>query len=196
MFLQTSSADMSSLSPRHLFYKSDNTGLTWNMINTGITSPNGTKFYMADNLNYFILSSSGVIYKSTDGGGNWQMIPGYSNINNLYIYNISNIYAAGSSNQLIKSTDGGNNWQTLINPLSNYNYFSLNFINYNTGWVSGSKGSLLKTVDAGLTWTSGAKSFTTKKINDVRILNNNIILLAAADGIITEHQTRVTTGQR
>ena len=165
-------------------YKSDNLGLTWNMLNTGVICPNGTKLFIADILNYFILTPGGIIYKSSDGGANWQLIQGISNINNLYIYNYNNIYAAGNANQLIKSTDGGNTWQALVNPLSNYNYYSLTFINNNTGWVSGTRGSLLKTTNAGLTWASDANTLTTKKIYDVQILNNNVILLAAADGLI------------
>ncbi len=95
------------------------------------------------------------IYKSTNGGLNWEIIymaqiyPDY-----LQFLNSGTGYYK-SGNTLYKSTNSGYNWSQLPQP--NINVSSINFVDENTGWACGYttpplKPRVIKTINGGNSW--------------------------------------------
>lgn len=99
----------------------------------------------------------GIILKTTNGGINWA-----NNLNDapfkpysaIFPVDSNVIYAVGFFRTFIKSTNGGENWSIIENGNpSEGDYYSLYFINQNTGWAGVNFGSgivgIKKTTDGG-----------------------------------------------
>ena len=102
----------------------------------------------------WVLSDS-MIYKTTNGGGNWSL---QSTLNSLFrdiVFTDDNTgYAkVDYSSNILKTTNGGLSWNTLPIPASNLNcmQFKNSLTGYMTGSISGI-GKLLKTTNGGYNW--------------------------------------------
>lgn len=99
-------------------FKSTNSGVTWDAVNTGLKDRHIDVLEMDPNSPTTLYAETGRdLLKSVDGGINWQLIwthPGYSGIQILQIDPIksSTLYAADKDG-LILSTDGGENWHEM-----------------------------------------------------------------------------------
>lgn len=111
------------------------------------------------------------IYKTADGGTNWQSYPislGYSGSRGLVVIicvdTITCYLAAngdkglgGISRSILKTTDSGNTWNDLPNspPFSSVNsYSAITCPDADTCYLVGSYGNgIIKTIDGGTTWT-------------------------------------------
>ena len=85
------------------------------------------------------------LYKTTDGGFNWQMQ--VSSVYDFFFVN-ENFGWYINSNQIFKSTDGGESWISQ-NSGTNNSLHSVFFIDQNNGWVSGDLGTILYTPNGG-----------------------------------------------
>ncbi len=146
-------------------YKTTNAGLTWSRyfvqgyeiydirsisfpdLNTGYCS--GT-FY-----NNYTGERRDIISKSTNGGLNWQIIRQESSFSGSYrsYYDLQFLdnntgYLCG--NPPIKTTNGGNSW---FNIMENTIYYSMHFINSNTGWFGKWDYSAI-TTNGGTSWVN------------------------------------------
>jgi photosystem II stability/assembly factor-like uncharacterized protein len=132
------------------------------------------------------------IYKTTNGGLNWNLIFNDQGGANSYITKIfpidqNNLFitSAGSSNNsasggLVKSTDGG---YTFFYTYSKGEGNSIFFINANTGWVSfyywidvpSWIGRICKTTNGGVNWFEQYKDsvYYSSKINSIYFANQN-----------------------
>ena len=102
----------------------------------------------------------GGIYKSTNAGATWALLPGA--IRNASVLAIdpsrsATVYAGGGSSLgVFKSTDGGSTWTTINNGLPAVTFPSSLVINPSeptTLYVGGSAG-VFKSTDGGGSWTS------------------------------------------
>lgn len=134
----------------------------------------------------FAAGRRGTLLTTNDGGNSWSKIS-LSTTNTLYgiqfIENNGWICGAGI---VIKTTDGGITWNE--NPLSDpYQYktfYSLYFLNSNTGWIAGTDGTILKTTDGGTSWTL-IDFPSTSDINKIYFIDaNNGFALISDDGAI------------
>ena len=109
-----------------------------------------------------------VIYKTSDGGANWdqQNPSGFTNassfVNYVHFFDENNGMDAGDpingEFEIYRTTDGGDNW-TLVpganipNPLSGeYGYNGGNLAIGSTVWLVTNKGRILRSSDMGQTW--------------------------------------------
>jgi len=92
---------------------------------------------------------SGKIYKTTDGGNNWEQITPGITIHKLFFLNENDGWG-GNGSSLLKTTDGGYSWQVQLTDggaISDY-------------WISDEKniwivgGKTLKTTNGGQSWES------------------------------------------
>ena len=157
----------------------------------------------------------GGIFRSTDGGGNWNRlnIAKYNNTNSYMIIraaksNPSILYSYGVNHEnlsqnvgFVKSIDGGKTWSTTAPELKNHEitYFDISS-NGNTIYAVDNF-KIQKSVDAGLTWieydlfTSGY-SITVFPDNSDRVLFSKTSgLFLSTDGLNTESQVISTFGQ-
>jgi photosystem II stability/assembly factor-like uncharacterized protein len=109
---------------------------------------------------------SGVIARTTDGGGSWaisrleqKQIPTsvfFADETNGWIGGATppagEDEGSGGPSAILATTDGGTTWQPQINlPVSIDDLF---FLNAQTGWASGTKGTVYHTTDGGRSWNS------------------------------------------
>lgn len=106
--------------------------------------------------------STGVIYKTIDGGANWNKIlfsisyldpPNANSINSMHFLNEKVGYICGEYGEIYGTTDGGDTWS--IKRKGDISAESLNDIQVVSvleAWACGNNGTLLHTIDAGETW--------------------------------------------
>jgi photosystem II stability/assembly factor-like uncharacterized protein len=121
----------------------------WKKYSTG--SNDAIDVFFIDSIKGYVLSSLGIIKKTSDGGKTWtdlkqnrDLSNGYSNLfatNDGYTYSISRKYLYRFKNDL------------LIDSISFGSLNDVYFLNQGTGFASTSN-SLLKTTDYGKTWKS------------------------------------------
>ena len=158
--------DMNGFIAGSKFIKTTDGGISWNEVNSGVSSsdpsfpdPNFNDVYFVNNnLGFAIYKAFGVgdgVIKTTDGGTIWSPL----NISNdkydkQYIYFADeNLGFVSGYSTLYRTTDGGDNWDTLAVGYNNEHINSkVNFINSTTGFF-GKKGQVFKTTDRGNTWT-------------------------------------------
>ena len=135
-------------------YKTTNAGNNWFSINFG-----GYMSFPDQNTGY---STSGAqIYKTTNFGDNYvmQINPSSLTLNDISFVNVSIGYACGETSKIVKTINGGDNWFIVINPLSiEYNLYNIQFVDSETGYVSGVTYSrdtsvFMKTTNGGNNWS-------------------------------------------
>ncbi|MFC2092542.1 T9SS type A sorting domain-containing protein [Bacteroidota bacterium] len=153
--------------PGALIYKSTNTGYNWTtaltLNNSGLDisytlssiffKDGNTGFATGSNLYYG--STFGQIYRSTNGGNNWELAANVgstsgNNINAVHFSDSENGFAAGTNGLIMRSTNSGANWiQQSSGTSATLN--GIFMINALTGYVCGADGLILKTTNGGLT---------------------------------------------
>jgi photosystem II stability/assembly factor-like uncharacterized protein len=144
------------------FYKSSNTGGSWESIYSSISENDLYKTCFINNNTGILVGTSGYISRTTNGGNNWNQI----NLNTTYsIYNCKFIngstgFILGSNGFAMRSTNAGNNWQNFV-PNSNNTLPAIDFIDSNTGCILSNYGDfgaqygyVLKTTNGGLNWSN------------------------------------------
>jgi|GEM_PF-7070992 len=138
-----------------------------------------TKFYRVvkfKNQNEgFIMGDSSVIYKTIDGGNNWNKIvcPININLNDFQFIKDTLIYAYG--NRIIKSGNSGNTWDGSYSlPAATAKVY---FNNQTNGFAVGGNG-IYKSINAGLNWLSvwnySVGPYGFGSIQDIKFINDSI----------------------
>lgn len=104
------------------------------------------------------------LYKTTNGGENWEMnkVDSTSRITHIFFPNETTGYLAGSRmntflvNKFLKTTNGGNSWDS-INTSPFRGATGLYFVNALTGFMSEGTGKLYKTTNGAMSWDSSAQ---------------------------------------
>jgi photosystem II stability/assembly factor-like uncharacterized protein len=131
-------------------------GITgWVPIN--VTSANLHSVFFLNANTGFVGGDNGLLMKTTNSGASWisQTLIS-SSISCIYFTNQLTGFVSTSTisnyNNCLKTTDGGATW----NPLSFWNipgyWYSLSFINQDTGFIVGNNNLLMKTSSAGSSW--------------------------------------------
>ncbi|MEN0055121.1 MAG: ELWxxDGT repeat protein [Mucilaginibacter sp.] len=134
--------------------KSDNDGVDWSIVNTGVGSSFNTIKMIDDHIGY-IMSYEGTMLKTEDGGNNWFPIESpdtaYPYLNHMVFSSALTGYIF-SDYKLYKTINGGKTWKKL-----NFNGSGLTggwFIDDNNGFICGGSQTLLHTTDGGVSWTN------------------------------------------
>ncbi|AMJ66633.1 WD40/YVTN/BNR-like repeat-containing protein [Hymenobacter sp. PAMC 26628] len=109
-------------------------------------------------------ASGQAVYKSTDGGTTWQLLPGSGFLGSFRLHFFDEQTGLSFKNNAIqRSTDGGASWRTVFSPAAG-DWRWVQFPGPATGFAAGgglsygfgggvfSNGSLAKTTDQGATW--------------------------------------------
>lgn len=134
--------------------------------------------------------TSGVLYKTTDGGAHWVLKPTGTSatLSDLRFINSSIGWAVGQNGVIIKTVDGGNTWT----PQTSGTTAALNgvyLLDAQIGWAVGASGTLIKTTNGGTAWTAQS-SGTTATIQTAWFTSLTSAFLGCNDGTLQ----RTTTG--
>ncbi|MBI3260722.1 MAG: hypothetical protein HYZ54_14780 [Ignavibacteriae bacterium] len=143
------------------FFRTTDGGASWREHHENVPSSGMTDImlYSQDGIGYG--SSSGIIWKTTDGGRTWSFFsqtgPLYwqeeiTNIKNSFLVPISGTDCSGGRDvrgELRFSTDAGKSWKSYQTFSSMFGSF---LINETTGWGVGDGALVYYTSDAGVTW--------------------------------------------
>ncbi|MFZ2324642.1 MAG: YCF48-related protein [Ignavibacteriaceae bacterium] len=136
-------------------YKTENSFENWQrlIINDNFSDV----FFINEDVGFAIsgvLSLAQGLYKTTDGGINWDGVPGPSGEDIFFLDSLTG-FIAGTPCRIWKTTNSGNSWYiTNITGLADTlgTIKKVLFINQTIGWAVTSRGGILKTTDSGENW--------------------------------------------
>lgn len=162
--------------------KTNNGGQSFQNINSGLNEKNNWFMPLEmDPSNSFTLftATDSTIYKTTDGGNNWNPVGDISNILILAVDpNNSNIvYAADADNNFYESDDGGNNWNAVHqfnNPVTDIEpHPDLTGVVFVTFAAYDSLSQIFKSDDAGQNWINTSNNFPAEPAHCIAISDHN-----------------------
>jgi len=141
-----------------------------------------------DAMTGFVVGSSGVISKTTDGGVTWNPLTPPQTDWAFFQMNIispTEIYAVGAADFLYKSTDLGTTWTPLpiqpvvgaLGPVDTLVFYSLEKVGSSLV-IAGDVGIVAKSTDGGMTWATNNFQLTTTLFNDVKEVPNTKTVVA------------------
>ncbi|MER0442635.1 YCF48-related protein [Emticicia sp. W12TSBA100-4] len=135
-------------------YRTSDGGSTWikKIINN---EANPSDIHFLDDLNGWLVTYNGHVYRTINGGADWNIISTITSSQLLRIRMVDfNIGYLSSNIGIYKTTNGGSTWN-LTSDLPQRIYKDTYFQNSLTGWVVSSDGTIRKT-------SNGANTFTTQ----------------------------------
>lgn len=127
------------------------------------------------------------IFKSTDGGLNWESqnvyLKTFEALTGLYLCDSNILYAVGDYGTILKTTNSGNNWFYQTEGILKY-FNCIDFIDENTGWLNTIffDNTIYKSTDGGNSWDSIA-SFA-ENYKTVYFVNSNLGFAIGSTGKI------------
>ncbi len=130
----------------------------------------------------FIFLATTFIVDSPTPGWYQQTLPVNKTINDIFfidsltgwIVSSNTHYPANDTGYILKTINGGTNWSVKLDSM--FNYYSVKFLNANTGYVGGGTGraKFLKTTDGGNSWSvSTPFGSNMYAILDISFVNND-----------------------
>jgi photosystem II stability/assembly factor-like uncharacterized protein len=134
-------------------YKSIDLGLHWTQTSDSIGSSFFTNLTIGNNDHIYATDWNDGVYKSTNSGNDWHLLPLPSDLNDCAVADNKNNLFAGTNRGLYKYSEPDSTWYlgTLYKDLGNINSFA--FCSDNTIYASTSM-RLWKSNDLGLTWNN------------------------------------------
>ncbi len=137
---------------------SSNVNAQWIQQNSGTV--NDLAFMSAPSNNVAYINSYGSLLKTTNGGTNWNVIPGvsFSSGAPILFTAVDTGYMTGVGG-ILKTVDGGANWiDNFSYNIGNTNSSCFSFLNSNTGFavclnLAGDSLLIFKTINAGNSWS-------------------------------------------
>jgi len=142
-------------SPAEVAY-SDDTGATWVSVNVGNTVGEFiTSMYVLSNYDLYVGTDGGRIYKSEDGGLNWEVKEdaaiSTSAYNDIFMLSTQVGYAVGAAGLVVKTLDGGRNWGQLT-ATGTADLHTVWALNRNRVWIGSDNGVMYYSTNGGRTW--------------------------------------------
>ena len=131
-----------------------------------------------------ILSSMQVVYSQS--GWFWQNpLPQGNWLNSIDTISPNRLIAVGMGSTIIQSSNSGITWgiQHLTTGLSSREFFSVRFINQNTGWICGDSGAVLKTINGGSNWNWQTTN-TNKRLRRLFFVNSQTGYACGDRGVV------------
>lgn len=177
-------------------FKSTNSGVSWQRVLPQFGEFGSSHFL--NELTGYAAYDLGFIYKTTNGGNNWtqSILPGYEYAHKIQFTDVNNGFVildtTAFRSKILKTSNGGINWFE-VNPGLQNHFWSMFFVNQNTGFISGAGGNIIKTTDAGNTWAISWTGGWNETIRDLYFFDpykgvacggNSIILKTTSGGFI------------
>ncbi|MBK8982113.1 MAG: T9SS type A sorting domain-containing protein [Ignavibacteria bacterium] len=165
--------------------KSVNGGLNWYDVNSTVTN-NLNQISFLNNSTGFVVGNNSIILRTTDAGESWNRLNAGIDTIDIYAVKITVqqiIFLTGSESMIFKSVDLGNSWNYYSMNQANP-FFTVEFKDSNTGYVSGCCGMFLKTIDGGIHWTKEIYLTPGLTLFSMKFIDNNFGMIAGSEGYI------------
>ncbi|HMS64386.1 MAG TPA: YCF48-related protein, partial [Ignavibacteria bacterium] len=155
-------------------FKTTNGGINWILMNSGVNS-RLNQIAFSDQYTGLIAGSNNKILKTTDAGNSWNNVNIFNSLIEIDFYsvkilNATNYIVTGTESTVYTTTNSGLTWDSVSfgmpNPL-----LTVEFINMNTGWVSGCCGMFMKTSDGGKIWSPEVYLTPGYSVNSMKFIN-------------------------
>ncbi|MEZ4789062.1 MAG: hypothetical protein R2811_03485 [Flavobacteriales bacterium] len=154
-------------------------GDTWTELFT--TANQVRKFAFSGNDVVYGLTSFSGLYKSTDNGATWTLLPdlpgSYSGGYSIAVNAAGDVFVGSYDNDVLRSTDGGMTWTTINYDLVNTELRVLH-VNANDELLAGTEAAGVQRFD-GSSWTPRNQGLTAARMNRLRSYNG--VLYACTD---------------
>ncbi|MBE0651738.1 MAG: hypothetical protein IH595_12975 [Bacteroidales bacterium] len=148
------------LTDSNLILKTTNGGKTWRSLPIQHATEASSLFFTSERTGYVIDHNSYVL-KTINGGESWDYaFGGYQDyyLTSMCFTSPDVGYVVGGKftsyeGCILKTTDGGVTWHDLSNKIESVIFYTVYFIDDNTGIIAGDSGEIFKTTDGGNTWT-------------------------------------------
>lgn len=162
--------------------KTNDAGVTWTILNSGVTIPLKKIHFVNNNLGFAIGSdqNGNYVLKTNNAGQTWTSTnlstSSNNSINSIYFKNESVGFIVG--NQLFKKTiDGGQTWSNVTSIPTDENFQDIKFQEQsNIGYVTFNTNQYLKTTNGGMTWSLLETNFTEENFKQIQIINGKLYL--------------------
>lgn len=165
----------------------------WYFVNEGINIQTGLNgLYFNDVNTGYVCGQLGKIYKTTNGGSNWQLLNTGTSINLLSIkfINQNTGICVGLNGIIIKTTNAGETW-VVLNSNTNELLSCIRFLNNDIAMVAGYR-VMLKTTNCGITWIPTV--LPALYLNSVFTVNENVSFAAGFHGFLYPLILKTTNG--
>lgn len=170
---------------------------SWQLLFSGTGSEGNFASSPLVRSDFYVVREGYGIYRSTDSGGTWTLLPlpdDYNNVTMMRVFtdplNENVVYAAFWQNQpqdkggLFKSTNKGDSWSLLFDCQANntekINAFTISSNKYEVSYLGTEDGKLFMSVDQGANWT--LQDFPVNHISDLVYSKNAGLLYAIGAG--------------
>jgi len=161
--------------------KTTDGGETWNDL--FITNNFITRIYFYNNNLGFAIGESGTLYKTTDSGIDWTLIPVSETeiFKGIFLLNEQIGWTCIGADKILRTTDGGNSWESSFTTgaISNWD---IEFINDNTGYAVGVYANMYKSSDGGITWNQVTEPMVASMF-DIEFINASTGFIVGGVGI-------------
>ena len=125
-------------------------------------------------LNGYFAGTSGVVYRTSDGGNSWdRIVTGQNGTINGINSNSRGVWAVGDNGLLIFSSDNGSTWaQQTVGATTRFNSISFH---ENIGLIAGDGGTIFRTTDSGENWS--LISLPVSVLRSVSIYGDNAVVV-------------------
>ncbi len=137
--------------PKGFILRTRDGGRTWVFSNPPDTTWSLFSIWASDTMHLWLISRIDTIYRTTDGGSNWQKSPADQQIYGICFVDSLTGCAVSSYGILEKTTDGGVTWVRRTGfPSQQY---AIEMSDTLKGWAGGDPASVVTTNDGWTTWT-------------------------------------------
>ena len=138
-----------------VIYHTSNGGNSWELQMGGTLYQDvftDVSFY--DNENGVVIGTSGLVYRTTNGGTNWISVSSGITVTltKVAIKEDGIGITVGVSGEILRTTDYGITWVNLSDRITSNFLTSINFTDNNIGSAVGDTATILRTTDGGNTW--------------------------------------------
>ncbi len=161
--------------------KTTDAGNTWSDLI--ITNNAITRIYFYSYNFGFAIGENGTLYKTTDSGINWILVPlgETETFRGIYFYSEQIGWSCIGADKILRTTDGGNNWESSFTSGAIANY-DIEFINEFSGFAVGVYANMYKSTDGGNTWNQATAPFSASMF-DIDFLDGNTGFIVDGTGI-------------
>jgi photosystem II stability/assembly factor-like uncharacterized protein len=165
-------------------YRTSNNGASWTQVIKGITNYNVNCLAVQGNTVYAVTSLNGGVFRSADGGNQWQPTLRDASVYALLLSN-GNVYAGTYQKGLLVSSDEGKTWKPLNNAWGEPTTIRALYASGNLLFVGTEKKGIFSSTNNGASWIAINDKDNNEQLRDLNLdiyaitVQNNLLFASS-----------------